>query len=400
MVSSQAFASEGHRHILEWGQFGVIDPGQFNHPQQIAVDDERNIYVADTNNSRIQKFTSDGEFLSSWGTYGIEDGKFKSPVGIAVYENNVYVVDDNLGNIQKFDSNGNFILKWGEFGTEDGQFNKPKGVTVDSNGIVYVADSKNYRIQIFTSDGEFLSTFGAYGTIDGKLKIPVDVAVYGDFIYVSDPGNYKIEKYALDGTYLHSFDYRFGGSAVRPGGLVSDPDGNIYFVDAVKYRVVKMSPEGRTLGTFGSVGIGDGKFIQPTDIVLDNRGYLFVLDSSIGLIQKFDTPIVEQIEAALAEEQFKKLQELAYAAAEAEASEAEAAAEAEAAEAEAAAEAAEAEAAAAIPDNTRPIISPPADLVIEATGSLTSVDLGKAIAMDENGIQLLVNNAPTLFTLG
>ena len=400
MISSQAFASEGHRHIFEWGTFGVIDPGQFNLPQQIAVDDERNIYVADTNNSRIQKFTSDGEFLSSWGTYGIEDGKFKSPVGIAVYENNVYVVDDKIGNIQKFDSNGNFILKWGEFGTEDGQFNKPKGVTVDSNGIVYVADSKNYRIQIFTSDGEFLSTFGAYGTIDGKLKIPVDVAVYGDFIYVSDPGNYKIEKYALDGTYLHSFDYRFGGSAVRPGGLVSDPDGNIYFVDAVKYRVVKMSPEGRTLGTFGSVGIGDGKFIQPTDIVLDNRGYLFVLDSSIGLIQKFDTPIVEQIEAALAEEQFKKLQELAYAA-EAEAvAEVEAAAEAEAAEAEAAAEAAEAEAAAAIPDNTRPIISPPADLVIEATGSLTSVDLGKAIAMDENGIQLLVNNAPTLFPLG
>jgi len=397
MVSGQSFALDGYRHISQWGTFGVIDPGQFNLAQQIAVDDDRNIYVADTGNSRIQKLTNNGEFLSSWGTHGIEDGKFQSPVGIVVYENNVYVVDDKRHDIQKFDSNGNFIFKWGEFGTENGQFNKPKGITIDSNGIIYVVDSKNNRIQIFTSDGEFLSSFGKYGNSDGKLKVPVDVAVYGDFIYVSDPGNNKIEKYALDGTFLKSFDYRFGGHGVKPGGLISDPDGNIYFVDTVKYRVVKMSPDGRTLGTFGGIGVGNGKFIQPTDIVLDNKGYLFVLDSSIGLIQKFYTPVVTQIEATLAEEHFKKLQELAYA-------EAEAAAEIEAtAEAEAEAEAVEAEAveaAAATPDTTKPVISTPDDLVIEATGSLTSVDLGEAIAMDESGIQLIIHNSPTLFPLG
>jgi len=397
MVSSQSFALDGHRHISEWGTFGVIDPGQFNLAQQIAVDDDRNIYVADTGNSRIQKLTNNGEFLSSWGTHGIEDGKFQSPVGIVVYENNVYVVDDKRNDVQKFDSNGNFILKWGEFGTENSQFNKPKGITVDSNGIIYVVDSKNYRIQTFTSDGEFLSSFGKYGNSDGKLKVPVDVAVYGDFIYVSDPGNSKIEKYALDGTFLKSFDYRFGGSGIRPGGLIASPDGNIYFVDSMKYRVVKMSPDGRTLGTFGEIGTGNGNFIQPTDIVLDNKGYLFVLDSSIGLIQKFYTPIVTQIETTLAEEHFKKLQELAYAEAEAAAeAEAEAAAEAEA---EAAAEA-EAEAAAATPDTTKPVISTPDDLVIEATGSLTYVDLGEAIAMDESGIQLIIHNSPTLFPLG
>mgnify|MGYP000907617018 CR=1 FL=1 len=106
-ISSQAFASEGHRHLLEWGSFGVIDPGQFNLPQQIAVDDERNIYVADTGNSKIQKLTGNGEFLSSWGTTGINDGELQSPVGIAIYENNIYVVDDKLNNIQKFDSDGN-----------------------------------------------------------------------------------------------------------------------------------------------------------------------------------------------------------------------------------------------------------------------------------------------------
>ena len=250
MISSQSFGGNDHRFILEWGGFSTLEPywidedcllcaehfravqGGWKLPQQIAVDDERNIYVADTGNSRIQKFTNDGQFLSSWGTNGVENGELQSPVGIAIYENNVYVVDEKQNTVQKYDNDGNFILKWGELGNENGQFSSPQGITIDSSGIVYVADSKNHRIQQFTSGGEFLSSFGKYGYGDGKLKIPVDVAVYGDFIYVSDPGGYKIEKYTSDGIFLKSFDYNFGGSYVRPGGLTADPDGNIYFVES------------------------------------------------------------------------------------------------------------------------------------------------------------------------
>jgi len=402
MISSQSFGSNTHPYLLEWGGFDTTEPetdcllcaeyfrtvqGGWKLPQQIAVDDERNIYVADTGNSRIQKFTHEGQFLSSWGTNGVENGELQSPVGIAIYENNVYVVDDKQNTVQKFDNDGNFILKWGGLGNENGEFNKPQGITIDSNGIIYVADSKNHRIQQFTSDGEFLSSFGKYGYGDGKLKIPVDVAIYGDFIYVSDPGGYKIEKYTSDGIFLKSFDYNFGGFPVRPGGLTIDPDGNIYFVDAAKYRVIKINSDGRTLASWGSVGKGNGNFIEPKDIVLDNRGYLFVLDSSMGLVQKFETPIVMKIEDALAAEQLRKLQELAYAE-ESDESETEPVEETSTSEEP------------VVPDTTKPIISPPMDLVLEATGSLTPVDLGKAIAMDESGIQLIVNNAPTLFPLG
>ena len=63
------------------------------------------------------------------------------------------MADFGNNRIQKFNSNGTFITKWGSDGTADGQFSGPAGVAVDSSGNVYVADLGNNRIQKFTSNG-------------------------------------------------------------------------------------------------------------------------------------------------------------------------------------------------------------------------------------------------------
>src|SRR5215217_6121694 len=93
-------------------------------------------------------------FITKWGNTGSEDGQFVKPFGVAVDSsgNNVYVADSDNHRIQKFDSNGTFITKWGNTGSEDGQFDYPLGVAVDSSGNnVYVADTSNNRIQLFSS---------------------------------------------------------------------------------------------------------------------------------------------------------------------------------------------------------------------------------------------------------
>jgi tripartite motif-containing protein 71 len=59
------------------------------------------------------------------------------------------VTDINNNHVQKFDSNGKFITKWGSPGSSDGQFKVPIGVIVDPSGYVYVVDAGNKRIQVF-----------------------------------------------------------------------------------------------------------------------------------------------------------------------------------------------------------------------------------------------------------
>ena len=72
------------------------------------------MYVSEYRNWRIQKFGGNGNFITKWGSYGIGDGQFRGPGGIAIDSSgNVYVVDSINNQIQKFDSNGKFITKWG-----------------------------------------------------------------------------------------------------------------------------------------------------------------------------------------------------------------------------------------------------------------------------------------------
>ena len=88
--------------------------GLFNAPQDVAVDEVGNVYVADTGNHRIQKLDADGNFLDKWGSPGDADGQFEHPAGVAVDKGgNVYVADTGNDRIQQFNSNGGFITKWG-----------------------------------------------------------------------------------------------------------------------------------------------------------------------------------------------------------------------------------------------------------------------------------------------
>jgi DNA-binding beta-propeller fold protein YncE len=183
---------------------------QFNHLWGVAVDSSGNVYVADTGNDRVQKFTNTGTFIRKWGSFcdvfggNVCNGQFDGPRGIAVDSSgNVFVGDTGNDRIQKFSNTGNFIRKWGTSGSGNSQFGEIEGVAVDSSGNVFVADTYNHRIQKFSNTGTFIRKWGSLGTGNGQFEYPNGIAVdKSGNVFVADTDNDRIQKFSNTGTFI------------------------------------------------------------------------------------------------------------------------------------------------------------------------------------------------------
>lgn len=280
-----------YEFVTKWGSAGTAD-GQFGVAYGIAADSSGNVYVADSGNHRIQKFSSTGAFMGRWGTWGAGDATFKDPWGVAADSMYFYATDGNNNRVQKFAAGGQFQAKWGSLGSGDGQMNWPRGIAVDGSGYVYITETNGHRIQKFTTSGGFVAKWGSRGSGDGQFDHPSGIAVdksSGD-VYVMDTySNYRIEKFNSSGAFIKKWGSAGSGDGQLSGaeGVAVDSHGYVYVADGHNHRIQKFTPDGEFVTKWGSRGSGDGQFNYPSAVAVDGSGFVYVMDLNNYRVQKF-----------------------------------------------------------------------------------------------------------------
>jgi predicted membrane-bound mannosyltransferase/DNA-binding beta-propeller fold protein YncE len=224
----------------------------FCEPWGVAVGPDGTVYVTDTWNARIMRFTSDGKLLNHWGVYGSPESPdaFWGPRGVAVDgQGRVYVADTGNKRIVVFDSRGGYITQFGSAGLDAGQFDEPVGVAVAADGTVFVTDTWNQRIQAFTPtvDGlNFVPTlqwdvnawFGQ--SLDNKPLIAINTAGH---VFVTDPEGFRILEFTSSGQFVRAWgDYGVGASQIGlAGGVAVDAEGRVWVADAGNQRIMRFT---------------------------------------------------------------------------------------------------------------------------------------------------------------
>jgi predicted membrane-bound mannosyltransferase len=280
-------------------------PGQLAAPRGIAIAADDSIYVADSHNNRIQHFATDGKLINSWGTYAnIIDGSapagtFNEPWGIAVGpDGSIYVTDTWNYRIQKFSPLGEFIRMWGTYniGSSPQGLYGPRGIIVDKDGKVFVTDTGNKRVVIYDSDGNYLSEFGSAGLDVGNLDEPVGITMDNEGkIYIADTWNRRVQVFQPDQTgltfsYVTSWDVIgwFGQSTNNKPFITVSPTGNIFLSDPEGSRILEFSTQGEFIHGWTGFNLSEDISSQPVDLKFDSMGRLWVSDAASNILMAFN----------------------------------------------------------------------------------------------------------------
>jgi hypothetical protein len=153
--------------------------GQFERPLDVAVYNNR-IYVCDFIKSQIIVIDKDtGETIDTIGKKGKEEGELFGPTHITLdKDGNLYVTDSFNFRIQKFSPEGEFIKTFGYHGDTLGGFARPKGVAIDREGHLYVVDAAFENVQIFDDETTaLLLFFGGFGPDPGDMYLPSGIYI-------------------------------------------------------------------------------------------------------------------------------------------------------------------------------------------------------------------------------
>jgi sugar lactone lactonase YvrE len=257
------------------GDGGAATNASLDLPQSVALDASGNLFIADHDNNRVRKVSTNGIIttVAGNGTSGyLGDGGAAtnanlSPTGVAVDAfGNLFIADQDNSRVRKVSTNGIITTIAGGGGGSDGgaaanaSLNHPFDVKVDSYGNIFIADTVNQRIRKVSTNG-IITTFAGGGSggdggtaTNASLNYPSGVAVDNTGnIFIADTDNNCIRKVDTNGTITtvagakgYSGNYGDGGSATNAlfyytYGVAVDASGNLFISDEANKRIRKVT---------------------------------------------------------------------------------------------------------------------------------------------------------------
>ena len=259
--------------VLKFGKYGYgYGEGSFRGPWAIAIDNNNCLYVADTQNHLIQKFTADGRFLSQFSlavhnkdhttcdialdlnkgwitcpeivhgeflkgansilvfnlagelvhTYSLTSTSF--PFSIAISRHgDIITCDIHKKSLYKVDGSSTLLCHMQEI-------NSPGYISINDDDSIIVPDRSKDCIYIFNPDGTVRHRFGSSGTGMGQLRGPYGIASDGEYILVTEEKNNRLQVFKYDGTFV-SMIGNGEEPLLTPRGITVTKDGHVYVVD-------------------------------------------------------------------------------------------------------------------------------------------------------------------------
>ena len=227
--------------------------------------------------------------MGVFGGQGLGPGEFSYPRGIAVGGDGAVFVVDKSARIQRFSADGQFETSWR---TPEKEAGKPIGMVVHPDGRLFVADTHYHRVLVYDRDGHPLGQFGQAGHGDGEFELPTDVAIDAQgFLYVSEyGGNDRITQWSPDLQFVRVVNAGpvAGIGWARPSALDIDAEQTLWVADACNHRVIHLDLQGNVLGGFGEMGQAPGQMRYPYDLTVTRAGTIMVCEYGNSRLQWFD----------------------------------------------------------------------------------------------------------------